>query len=215
VERAALASSCLGVRALTHRSRIANPVPALALAVALIGVPSARSDEVAPPPPPSVDAPPPPPIPVTLEPADFRPAPPQVEEVRRFSYRPAEYPQAEYPQAEAPQPAAYQPAYQAADPYGFTAWLNGVRAQSGLGPVGFDPSLAGWAAANNGQQNARGLGHHVMGPARRQNSGMGGDMSTVASMWMASPPHQAALLDPSISWIGIAASGVWWTFNAY
>ena len=54
-----------------------------------------------------------------------------------------------------------------------------------------------------------------MGPARRQNSGMGGAMSTVGSMWMASPAHQAALLDPTITMIGIAASGSYWTFNAY
>lgn len=100
------------------------------------------------------------------------------------------------------------------DYYGFTAWLNGVRAQYGLGAVGHDPNLDAWAAQNNNHQNAYGMGHHVMGPARRQNSGMGAS-TTVWQMWMASPAHRAALLDPSISWIGIAASGAYWTFNAY
>jgi uncharacterized protein YkwD len=113
-----------------------------------------------------------------------------------------------------PAPQAAQPASQSGDPYGFTAWLNGVRARSGLAPVGHDANLSSWAAVNNGQQNARGLGHHVMGYARRQNAGMGA-AATVWSMWMASPAHQAALLDPTITRIGIAASGSYWTFNAY
>lgn len=102
---------------------------------------------------------------------------------------------------------------QTADPYGFTSWLNGVRAQYGLGAVGHDANLSAWAAVNNDHQNAYGMGHHVFGNARRQNSGMGAS-TTVFQMWMASPAHRAALLDPSISWIGIAASGAYWTFNA-
>lgn len=95
----------------------------------------------------------------------------------------------------------------------FLNWLNGVRASYGLGAVGYDPNLESWAAVNNDQQAARGLGHHVMGPARRQNSAMGG-FPGIESMWMASPAHRAALLDPTISWIGIAGAGAWWTFNA-
>ena len=155
----------------------------------------ARSEGITPPPPPVVDAPPPPPYPVTVYPEEDRPAAQPAAEVQRVAAR----------------PVYQQPA---GDPYGFTAWLNGVRARSGLGAVGFDPSLSGWAAVNNGQQQARGMGHHVMGPARRQNSGMG-DFSTVTQMWMASPAHQAALLDPSITWVGIAGLGAYWTFNAY
>ena len=58
------------------------------------------------------------------------------------------------------------------------------------------------------------MGHFVMGPARRQNSAMG-HYSSIGAMWMASPPHRAALLDPSIRWIGIAGMGSYWTFNAY
>ena len=100
------------------------------------------------------------------------------------------------------------------DPYGFTSWLNGVRAQRGLGPVSYDPNLSAWANANNSQQNAFGLGHHVMGPARRQNSAMG-SFGTIGAQWLASPAHAAALLDPSIRAIGIAGMGAYWTFNAY
>ena len=172
------------------------------LSVVFVGPQSApaKAAEVAPPAPPVVDTPPPPPAPETLEPENFKPATPAI-----LLTHPLTYPSA--PVAE----PVYIPS---GDPYGFTAWLNGVRAQYGLGAVGVDPNLSNWAAMNNGQQNALGMGHHIMGPARRQNSGMGAS-GTDWQMWMASPAHQAALLDPSISMIGIAAGGAYWTFNAY
>jgi len=119
------------------------------------------------------------------------------------------------PVAEAPasQPAQAAPAATYyGDPYGFLSWLNATRASYGLGPVNYDQNLSNWAAMNNDQQMARGLGHFVMGPARRQNSAAGGGFP--GAMWMASPAHSAALLDPTISWIGIAAAGAYWTFNA-
>ena len=102
----------------------------------------------------------------------------------------------------------------AGDPYGFTNWLNATRAAYGLSAVGYDPNLTSWAAMNNNQQASHGIGHFVMGPATRQNSAMGG-FPGVESMWMASPAHRAALLDPTIRWIGIAGLGAYWTFNAY
>lgn len=108
---------------------------------------------------------------------------------------------------------ATQPAAGSYDGAWFLNWLNGVRAQHGLGAVGYDPSLAGWAAANSAEQTRRGLGHFIMGPARRQNSAMG-SASSIGSMWMNSPAHRAALLDPSIRWIGLAGVGAYWTFNA-
>ncbi len=114
-------------------------------------------------------------------------------------------------------PAATAPAaatVPVGDPYGFMNWLNATRAAYGLGAVGYDPNLENWAAMNSAQQASSGLGHFVMGPARRQNSAMGG-FPGIESMWMASPAHRAALLDPSIQWIGIAAYGAYWTFNAY
>jgi uncharacterized protein YkwD len=122
---------------------------------------------------------------------------------------PANYttPVAAAPSSQPTQAATY------GDPYGFLSWLNATRASFGLGPVGYDQNLSNWAAMNNNQQMARGLGHFVMGPARRQNSAIGGGFP--GAMWMASPAHQAALLDPTISWIGIAAAGAYWTFNAY
>jgi uncharacterized protein YkwD len=100
------------------------------------------------------------------------------------------------------------------DPYGFLGWLNATRASYGLPAVGYDPNLANWAAQNNNQQAAYGIGHFVMGPARRQNSAMG-SISDIGSMWMNSPAHRAALLDPTIRWMGIAGLGAYWTFNAY
>jgi uncharacterized protein YkwD len=118
--------------------------------------------------------------------------------------------------ATATAPAATAPATTApaGDPYGFTAWLNATRTAYGLPAVGYDPNLESWAAMNNSHQASQGIGHFVMGPARRQNSAMGG-FPGVESMWMASPAHRAALLDPTIRWIGIAAYGAYWTFNAY
>jgi uncharacterized protein YkwD len=112
-----------------------------------------------------------------------------------------------------PQPQPRPTTAPAGDPYGFTAWLNSIRAGYGLSAVGYDPNLSGWAAANNSQQQARGMGHFVMGPARRQNSAMG-HYSSIGSMWLNSPAHRSALLDPSIRWIGIAGLGTYWTFNA-
>jgi len=100
------------------------------------------------------------------------------------------------------------------DPYGFTGWLNATRAAYGLPPVGHDPNLSSWAAENNNHQAARGMGHFVMGPARRQNAAFG-SVANIGAMWMNSPAHRAALLDPTIRWIGIAGLGVYWTFNAY
>jgi hypothetical protein len=168
----------------------------LTLATGLTASP-ASADSVVPPPPPVVDIPPPPPVPATIDASEVRHA------VARPIY------------AE-PAPAETQPAIQYAygDPYGFTAWLNGIRAQYGRGPVGYDANLEAWASVNNGQQNARGMGHHVMGSARRQNAGVGAG-SSVWAMWLADPPHAAALLDPTITMIGIAASGSYWTYNAY
>ena len=100
------------------------------------------------------------------------------------------------------------------DPYGFLGWLNSTRASYGLPAVGYDANLSNWAAMNNSQQAARGMGHFVMGPARRQNAAMGA-FANIGSMWMNSPAHRAALLDPTITAIGIAGLGAYWTFNAY
>ncbi|MDG3005312.1 CAP domain-containing protein [Paludisphaera mucosa] len=146
----------------------------------------------------------------------------QVAQPTQYVQQPAApqyYYQSAYAGMAAPaQPAQVQqyaaaPAAASGDPYGFVAWLNGVRASYGLGAVGYDANLSNWAAMNNSQQAARGLGHHVMGPARRQNSAMGG-FPGIENMWMASPAHRAALLDPTITFVGIAGAGAWWTFNA-
>ena len=71
------------------------------------------------------------------------------------------------PVADAPasQPAQAVPEATYGDPYGFLYWLNSTRASYGLGPVNYDQNLSNWAAMNNSEQMARGLGHFVMGPA--------------------------------------------------
>ena len=124
-------------------------------------------------------------------------------------------PNATYQQTTYQTPTTYQQTTQATyygDAWGFTAWLNGVRAQYGLPAVGYDGNLEAWASQNNAHQAARGLGHYVMGPARRQNSAMSGGLPS--AMWMASPGHRSALLDPTIRNIGLAFNGNYWTFNA-
>src|SRR5262249_25600376 len=88
--------------------------------------------------------------------------------------------------APAPPAAGAPPSNETSDPYGFTAWLNSTRAAYGLGAVGYDPNLSNWAAVNNNHQASRGIGHFVMGPARRQNSAMGA-FPGIEAMWMASP----------------------------
>jgi uncharacterized protein YkwD len=103
---------------------------------------------------------------------------------------------------------------ESSDPYGFLSWLNSTRAAYGLPAVGHDPNLSSWAAENNNHQAARGMGHFVMGPARRQNAAFG-SFASIGTMWMNSPAHRAALLDPTIRWMGLAGLGAYWTFNAY
>jgi uncharacterized protein YkwD len=115
---------------------------------------------------------------------------------------------------QAQQPAVASATVETSDPYGFIGWLNATRASYGLPAVGHDPNLSGWAAENNNHQAARGMGHFVMGPARRQNAAFG-SFSNIGSMWMNSPGHRAALLDPTIRWVGLAGLGAYWTFNAY
>jgi hypothetical protein len=112
------------------------------------------------------------------------------------------------------------PATQAACPVasgdcmGFVGWLNGVRAQHGLGPVSHDPALDGWCHQNNLAQAARGMGHWIMGTARRQNAAMGLGFPGVESAWMNSPGHRAALLDPTLRFVGIAWLGAYCTYCA-
>jgi len=109
-----------------------------------------------------------------------------------------------------PQPG---PVYSAGDAYGFGAWLNAQRAAYGLPALAHDPNLDAWAQQNNLHQAGRGLGHYVMGPASRQNAGVGA-FAQMGAAWLASPAHRAALLDPKVRWYGIAGYGAWWTFNA-
>lgn len=93
------------------------------------------------------------------------------------------------------------------DPYGFMVWLNEVRGQWGLPGVWYDEGLTAAAAANS----ARGFGHTIR-EGRRQNVGAGA-AAQVWPMWISSPAHRVALLDPSITRAGIAYVNGVWTFN--
>lgn len=94
-------------------------------------------------------------------------------------------------------------------PLDATAWINAVRARSGLGPVAYDAGLAADASANS----AGGFGHSFMGRARRQNVGVGPIVS-VQVAWLASPLHASAILDPTITRAAIVTVNGVTTFSA-
>lgn len=100
-------------------------------------------------------------------------------------------------------------AYAGGDVYSFGAWLNGVRRQYGRGPVAYDAGLCRDAAINS----SRGFGHTYFGNSTRQNVGMGA-LGSVQSMWLASPPHCAAIFDAGITRYGIACVNGVWTYSA-
>ncbi len=102
---------------------------------------------------------------------------------------------------------------QPGDPFGFVAWLNGQRAAVGLAGVAWDQSMANAAAINNSYQVVYGMGHHAMAGARRQNAAMMAWPGFLTA-WLGSAGHRAALLDPGIHWVGLAGSGIYWTFSA-
>ncbi len=72
--------------------------------------------------------------------------------------------------------------------------------------------MADAAATNNSFQVIYGMGHHAMAGARRQNAAV---MSYPALLyaWLASPGHRSALLDPTITHVGIAFAGAYCTFS--
>lgn len=103
------------------------------------------------------------------------------------------------------------------DPYHFTTWLNLTRAMYGLEPLTYDRELERWAARNNEAQRVWGVGHHVRGPAYRQNAAVvtGNVSQFIGLIWMDSDDHWPALLDPNIRRHGIAWDGkAYWTWNA-
>jgi uncharacterized protein YkwD len=94
--------------------------------------------------------------------------------------------------------------------------LNAIRASYGLSALGYDANLAAECGQNNAWQRNRGLGHHFMGRARRQNAAYGvSDSGSVINMWMASPGHASALLDPTVRMVGYHFDGYYWTWSAY
>lgn len=118
---------------------------------------------------------------------------------------------------QAPPPSSPQTNHDKNNPYGFTAFLNGTRRMYGLRPLTYDARLAEWAALNNlAQRSQSKAGHFVMGPARRQNAAViTGDISAyVGRVWMDSPEHRAALLDPGLARFGLAWDGLYWTWDA-
>lgn len=118
-------------------------------------------------------------------------------------------------QAQAAPVVAAQPETGSGGAAGFLAWLNATRASYGVAPVAYDPAIEASCAQNNALQAAHGLGHHFMGLCRRQNSAAGLFFPGVEAAWMASPGHSSALLDPSLTRIGIAWLGHWCTFGGY
>lgn len=116
--------------------------------------------------------------------------------------------QTDAPQAMQAAPFAVQ--YVADDGNGaFVNWLNSVRASRGLRAVVWSPVLAADAVINS----SRGFGHSFMGRARRQNAGWGRSLPVIQQMWLASPAHLDAILDPSCTEVGLGMSGDVVTLN--
>jgi hypothetical protein len=90
--------------------------------------------------------------------------------------------------------------------------LNAERARRGLAPLAYDPGLESWAASNNAQQCARGLGHFVSA-GTGQCSAMAWDAATALGQWCASGPHAAILFSPTASVCGFAIGGGFATAN--
>jgi hypothetical protein len=101
------------------------------------------------------------------------------------------------------------------DPYGFHHIINRIRAEAGLPALAYDHDLSAWAAQNNAEQSARGMGHHV-NPNCHQNCAWNTpDAASVAEAWMESRGHRANMLAPWITTFGIAfGPGPYWTMNA-
>ena len=85
------------------------------------------------------------------------------------------------------------------------AVLNEARALRGLGPLGWDASLAAWAASNTGV-------HGVMAPRASQVQAWCGDPVTAARQWLASPAHLSLILSATTS-VGIGQSAGGFTAN--
>ena len=100
------------------------------------------------------------------------------------------------------------------DPYGFAAVLNAHRAAAGLPALAYDANLSNWAAANNAQQAARGIGHHVVPNCYQNAAWNSATAEEAASDWMNSRGHRANMLNPSVTRFGIAyGPGPYWTLN--
>lgn len=115
-------------------------------------------------------------------------------------------------------PASYRPmAYgTGASAYGggggggdIVSQINQLRASRGLGPVSWDGGLASEATRNS----QIGFGHAYMGGASRQNSAVSGSSSQAFGQWMNSPAHLSAMLDPSVTRVGLGQSGSVFTLN--
>ena len=94
------------------------------------------------------------------------------------------------------------------DRWGIVGWLNAVRGSRGLGGVVWDEEVAIWAVENS----RRGFGHVVRFGGWRQNVGMGA-LPTVQAMWLSSPAHASALLDPWVTRVGLGYANGVWTLN--
>lgn len=97
----------------------------------------------------------------------------------------------------------------------FTQWLNNQHAMRGLSAVSYDYNLDQHSLRNSYLQSVYGMGHHYMGPARRQNASAVPDYTKIGEAWMQSPGHFEALMDPSITRISVEIWGIYSTFSAY
>lgn len=109
--------------------------------------------------------------------------------------------------------ASVQSATPANDSTGFLSWLNAYRARFYRNPVTLDPALSADAAASNAAMRRFGFGHHFRYAPNQKCVGMG-SLATIEAMWQADPPHNAWLLKPGLTAVGVAFDGQYATFSA-
>jgi hypothetical protein len=131
----------------------------------------------------------------------------------------ADPPPAQEADAVQPQPVyvVVEPPPPQVDPWGFGPVLNMHRAQNGLRPLAYDPSIDYWCYLNNAQQRIRGIGHFVLGTGYLgQNAHqIAASASKIALDFMNSPGHRKTMLNRTATRYGFRLDGVYSTMEIH
>lgn len=102
------------------------------------------------------------------------------------------------------------------DPWGFLSALNSTRAQHGLAALRYDANLSQWAADNcRIMTSVKVSGHYSLGDRSFWQVALYGavDAPTAVLVFMGSPSHRNALLQPGVTIAGVWFDGSSWTAN--